>query len=64
MEEHNLLSLKQSPATCWLSLEREVKGVCANRVAVVLELEEEEAARDCLVAKYKLRVLETTHSLP
>ncbi|KAL2086047.1 hypothetical protein ACEWY4_017106 [Coilia grayii] len=38
-------------ATRWLSLERAVKGIHNNWVALVLELEEEEAARDCPVAK-------------
>ncbi|KAF3835729.1 hypothetical protein F7725_028287 [Dissostichus mawsoni] len=33
------------------SLERAVKGIRANWVALVLELQEEEAARDCPVAK-------------
>ncbi|KAF3835668.1 hypothetical protein F7725_028226 [Dissostichus mawsoni] len=35
----------------WLSLERAVKGIRANWVALVLELQEEEAARDCPVSK-------------
>ena len=51
MEEQDLLSLKQPSATRWLSLERAVKGIRANWVALVLELEEEEAVRDCPVAK-------------
>ncbi|KAK1902580.1 Transmembrane protein C17orf113 [Dissostichus eleginoides] len=51
MEEHDLLSLKQPSAIRWLSLERAVKGIRANRVALVLELQEEEAARHCPVAK-------------
>lgn len=51
MEEQDLLSLKQPAATRWLSLERAVKGIRANWVALVLELEEEEAVRECPVAK-------------
>lgn len=51
MDEHDLLSLKQPSATRWLSLERAVKGVRANWVALVLELEEEEASKHCPVAK-------------
>lgn len=48
MEEHNLLSLKQSSDTLWLSLERAVKCIRTNWVALLLELEEE-TAKDCLV---------------
>ncbi|KAK5848763.1 hypothetical protein PBY51_008456 [Eleginops maclovinus] len=58
MDEHDLLSLKQPSATRWLSLERAVKGMRANWVALVLELEEEEAARDCPVAKGLRRQLQ------
>uniref|UniRef100_A0A673AIY5 HAT C-terminal dimerisation domain-containing protein n=1 Tax=Sphaeramia orbicularis TaxID=375764 RepID=A0A673AIY5_9TELE len=50
-EEGDLLSLKQPSATRWLSLERAVKGVRTNWAALVMELEEEEAVRGCLVAK-------------
>ncbi|KAI4785163.1 hypothetical protein KUCAC02_037927 [Chaenocephalus aceratus] len=59
MEEHDLLSLKQLSATRWLSLERAVKGMRANWVALVLELQEEEAARDCPVAKGIRKRLQT-----
>ena len=58
MDEQDLLSLKQPSATRWLSLERAVKGMRANWVALVLELEEEEAARDCPVAKGLRRQLQ------
>ncbi len=51
MGEHDLLSLKQPSATRWLSLERTVKGIRANWAALVSELEEEEVARNCPVAK-------------
>ncbi|KAK1878735.1 Transmembrane protein C17orf113 [Dissostichus eleginoides] len=59
MEEHDLLSLKHPSATRWLSLERAVKGIRANWVALVLELEEEEADRDCPVAKGIRKRLQT-----
>ncbi|KAF3833185.1 hypothetical protein F7725_026850 [Dissostichus mawsoni] len=59
MEEHDLLSLKQPSATRWLSLERAVKGIRANWVALVLELQEEEADRDCPVAKGIRKRLQT-----
>lgn len=51
MGENDLLSLKQPSATRWLSLERAVKGVRANWAALVSELDEEEAAKNCPVAK-------------
>ncbi|KAL1261177.1 hypothetical protein QQF64_034240 [Cirrhinus molitorella] len=51
MEAHDLLSLKQPSATRWLSLERAVKGIRANWVSLVMELEEEENSRNCPIAK-------------
>ena len=59
MQEHDLLSLKQPSATRWLSLERAVKGIRANWVALVLELQEEEADKDCPVAKGIRKRLQT-----
>ncbi|KAF3842831.1 hypothetical protein F7725_001680 [Dissostichus mawsoni] len=59
MEEHDLLSLKQPSATRWLSLERAVKGIRANWVALVLELQEEEADKDCPVDKGIRKRLQT-----
>ncbi|KAI4822431.1 hypothetical protein KUCAC02_007982 [Chaenocephalus aceratus] len=59
MEEHDLLSLKQPSATRWLSLDRAVKGIRANWVALVLELQEEEADKDCPVAKGIRKRLQT-----
>ncbi|KAK5899933.1 hypothetical protein CesoFtcFv8_009358 [Champsocephalus esox] len=57
MEEHDLLSLKQPSATRWLSLERAVKGIRANWVAMVLQ--EEEADKNCLVAMGVRKRLQT-----
>lgn len=51
MEAQDLLSLKQSLASCWLSLEKTVKGIRANWVSLVSELEEEENSRNCPTAK-------------
>uniref|UniRef100_A0A672Z5U1 HAT C-terminal dimerisation domain-containing protein n=1 Tax=Sphaeramia orbicularis TaxID=375764 RepID=A0A672Z5U1_9TELE len=50
-KERDLLSLKQQSATCWVSLERVIKGVRTNWAALVLELVEEEAIRGCPVTK-------------
>ncbi|KAK0148970.1 Transmembrane protein C17orf113 [Merluccius polli] len=59
MGEHDLLSLKQPSPTRWLSLERAVKGICANWAAVVSELREEEDAKNCPVAKGIRKWLQT-----
>lgn len=50
MEAQDLLSLKQPSATRWLSLERALKGICANWVSLVLELEEEKNSKNCPIA--------------
>lgn len=59
MEEHDMLSLNQPSATCWPSLERTVKGIHANRVSLVLELKEEENARNCPVARSIRKCIQT-----
>ncbi len=59
MEAHDLLSLKQPLATCWLSLEKAVKDIRANWVSLVLELEEEDNSRNCPIAKCSRKRIQT-----